>query len=91
MGSILGLGRSHGVGNGTPLQYSFLDNSMVRGAWWATVHVASKSQITIEQLSTDTYFWWTADSLYWTLPMVTTKLQVMYITSVIFAVMKVNL
>ena len=38
--SILGLGRSSGVGNGTPLQYSSID----RGAWWATVHVATKSK-----------------------------------------------
>ena len=32
MGSIPGLGRSFGVGNGNPLQYSFLENSMDRGA-----------------------------------------------------------
>ena len=30
-------GRSHGEGNGYPLQYYFLENSMDRGAWWATV------------------------------------------------------
>ena len=34
MGSIPGLGRSPGVGNGNPLQYSCLDNSIDRGAWW---------------------------------------------------------
>ena len=34
LGSIPGLGRSHGEGNGNPLQYSYLENSMVRGAWW---------------------------------------------------------
>ena len=33
-----GLGRSLGVGNGNPLQYLCLENSMDRGAWWATVH-----------------------------------------------------
>ena len=33
--SILGLGRSPGAGNGYPLQYSCLENSMDRGAWWA--------------------------------------------------------
>ena len=33
-----GLGRSSGVGNGNPLQYSCLDNPMDRGAWRATVH-----------------------------------------------------
>ena len=35
--SIPGLGRSPGEGNGNPLQYSCLENSMDRGAWWAAV------------------------------------------------------
>ena len=35
---IPGLGRSPGLGNGNPLQYSCLENSMDRGAWWAIVH-----------------------------------------------------
>ena len=35
---IPGLGISPGDGNGNPLQYSCLENSMDRGAWWATVH-----------------------------------------------------
>ena len=35
--SIPGSRRSLGKGNGNPLQYSFLENSMNRGAWWATV------------------------------------------------------
>ena len=43
-GSIPGLGRSAGVGNGILLQYSCLENSMNRGAWWATVHGVAKSQ-----------------------------------------------
>ena len=34
-GSIPGLGRSPGEGNGYPLQYSCLENSMDRGAWWS--------------------------------------------------------
>ena len=42
-GSIPGLGRSPGVGNGSPLQYSCLENSMDRGDWWATVYVVTKS------------------------------------------------
>ena len=42
-GSIPGLGRSPGEGNGNPLQYSCLKNSMDRGAWWATVHGVTKS------------------------------------------------
>ena len=37
LGSIPGLGRSSGEGNGNPLQYSCLGNPMDRGAWWATV------------------------------------------------------
>ena len=37
-GSIPRSGRSPGGGNGNPLQYSFLENSMDRGAWQATVH-----------------------------------------------------
>ena len=36
-GSIPGLGRPPGEGNGNPLQYSCLENSMNTGAWWATV------------------------------------------------------
>ena len=43
LGLIPGLGRSPGEGNGHPLQYSFLENSMDRGAWWATVHGVTKS------------------------------------------------
>ena len=38
LGSIPGLGRSPGEGNGNLLQYSCLENPMYRGAWWATVH-----------------------------------------------------
>ena len=37
-GSIPGLGRSPGEGNGNPLQYSCLENPIDGGAWWATVH-----------------------------------------------------
>ena len=42
-GSIPGLGRSPGEGNGNPLQYSCLGNPMDRGAWQATVHGVPKS------------------------------------------------
>ena len=38
LGSIPGLGRSPGEGNGNPLQYSWLEKPMDRGAWQATVH-----------------------------------------------------
>ena len=43
-GSIPGLGRSPGEGNGNPLQYSCLENPMDRGTEWATVHGVAKSQ-----------------------------------------------
>ena len=38
LGLIPGLGRSPGGRNGNPLQYSYLENPMDGGAWWATVH-----------------------------------------------------
>ena len=44
VGSIPRLGRSPGEGNGNPLQYSCLENFMVRGVWWAAVHGITKSQ-----------------------------------------------
>ena len=43
-GSIPQLGRSPGEGSGNPLQYSYLENPMDRGAWRATVHSIAKSQ-----------------------------------------------
>ena len=43
-GSIPGSGISSGGRNGNPLQYSCLENSMDRGAWWATVHGVAKSR-----------------------------------------------
>ena len=43
-GSIPGLERSPGGGNGNPFQYSCLKNSMDRGSWWATVYKVAKSQ-----------------------------------------------
>ena len=50
-GSIPGLGRSPGEGNGNPLQYSCLENSTDRRAWWATVHGVAKSQTRLKQLT----------------------------------------
>ena len=44
LGSIPGLGRSPGEGDGNPLQYSCLENPMAGGAWWATVHGVAKSR-----------------------------------------------
>ena len=45
LGSIPGSGRSSGEGNGTPLQYSCLENPMDRGARWAIVHGVAKSRM----------------------------------------------
>ena len=42
VGLIPGSGRSHGEGNGNPLQSSCLENFMDRGAWWATGHGVAK-------------------------------------------------
>ena len=44
LGSIPGLERSPGEGNGNPLQYSCLENPMYGEAWWATVHGVAKSR-----------------------------------------------
>ena len=38
----------YSLGNGNPLQYACLENSMGRGAWWATVHGVTKSQTQLE-------------------------------------------
>jgi len=43
VGLIPGLGRSPGGGHGKPLQYSYLEIPMDRGAWWVTVHAVAKS------------------------------------------------
>ena len=50
-GSIPGLGRSHGEEDGSLFQYSCWDNSMDRGAWWATVHGVAKESDTTQQLN----------------------------------------
>ena len=53
-GSILGSRRSPGVGNGNPLQYSYLGNPMEKRAWWATVHSITKSWTRLKKLSAHT-------------------------------------
>ena len=52
VGSIPGLAKSPGEGNGNPLQYSCGENPMDRGAWWATVYGVAKSQTWLKWLST---------------------------------------
>ena len=51
MGLIPGWGRFPGRGNGNPLQYSYLENPMDRGAWWATVHGVPKSRTQLSDLA----------------------------------------
>ena len=53
-GSIPGSGRYPGEGNGNPLQYSCLENTMGRGAWKATVNGVTKSQTLLRDNSTTT-------------------------------------
>ena len=45
-GLIPGSGKSPGGGNVNPLQYSYLENPVDRGAWWATVHGVIESETT---------------------------------------------
>ena len=45
-----------GEGNGTPLQYSCLENPMDRGAWWATIHGAAKSQTQLSDFTFTFHF-----------------------------------
>ena len=54
MGLIPGSAKSPGGVHDSPLQYSCLENSMDRGAWWATVHGVTKESDTTEQLRTHT-------------------------------------
>ena len=56
LGSIPGLGRSLGEGNGNPLQYSYLENPRDGGAWWATVHGVAKSQTRLSDFTSLLHF-----------------------------------
>ena len=51
VGLIPGSGRSPGGGHGNPFQYSCLENPIDRGAWQATVHSVTKSQILLKHLN----------------------------------------
>ena len=55
-GSIPGLGRSSGEGNGNPLQYSCLENPMDGGAWWAAVHGVAKSRTQLSDFTFTFHF-----------------------------------
>ena len=52
VGSILGLGRSPGGGQGNPLQYSCLEKPMDRGSWGTIIHRVAKSRTRLKQFST---------------------------------------
>ena len=55
VGLIAGWGWCPGEGHSNPLQYSCLENSMDRGAWWATVHGDPKSRTRLKRLSMHTH------------------------------------
>ena len=57
LGSIPGLGRSPGEGNGNPLQYSCLENPMDGRAWWATVHGVTKSRTQLSDFTSLNVSW----------------------------------
>ena len=59
MGSVLGSGRSLGVGYGTPLQYSCMENSKGRGVWWATVPGVAKSRTRLSDRKPHHHGYWT--------------------------------
>ena len=59
---IPGSGRSPGEGNGTPLEYSGLENPLDRGAWWATVHGVAKSRTRLSDFSSLHFIGHTGDS-----------------------------
>ena len=56
VGSIPGLVRSHGEGNGNPLHYSCLENPMNRGAWWATVHGVAEGRTRLSNFTFTFHF-----------------------------------
>ena len=56
MGSIPGSGRCPGEGHGNPLRYSYLENPMDRGAWWARVLGVTQSWTQLKRLSMHMFF-----------------------------------
>ena len=53
---LLSIQKTSGEGNGTPLQYSCLENPMDGGAWWAVVHGVAKSQIRLSDFTFTFHF-----------------------------------
>ena len=66
VGLIPGLGRCPGEGNGNPLQYSCLGNSMDRGVWWATVNGVAKSWTWLSNKTTTTTYYIAIIDITWT-------------------------
>ena len=66
--SFLGLGQSPGGGNGNPLQYSYLENSMDRGAWWATVQGVIKSRTRLSDCVSTHHTWYSCIAMFHSLP-----------------------
>ena len=64
-GSVPGWGRSPGGGHGNPLQYSWLENPMDRGPWWATVHRVTKSRTQLKWLSPSCVVIFEDTAAYW--------------------------
>ena len=56
LGSIPGLGRSPGEGNGNPFQCSCLENPRDRGAWWAAVYGVAQSRTRLKRLSSSSRY-----------------------------------
>ena len=54
-GLIPGSGRSPGEGNGNPLQYCCLENSVDRGGWWTSVHGVAELDMTEQLIHTHTH------------------------------------
>ena len=57
LGSIPGSRRFPGEGNGTPLQYSCLENPKDGGSWWATVHGVAKSRTRLSNFTFFPFYW----------------------------------
>ena len=64
VGSVPGLGRSPREGNGNSLQYSCLEHSMDRGAWWATVHRITKSWTWLKWVNNSKSQGWAHEYIY---------------------------